>query len=65
MAQQTTKVLDLLDIYLDAKDSVNNWCVAKIFDSDLANHRITLHFDGWSSRYDEVSSILTKNIFRS
>ena len=50
--------MDLLDVYVDAKDSVNNWCVARITDHDIQNYKITIHFDGWSSRYDEVSTML-------
>ena len=49
--------MDLLDCYLDAKDSVNNWCVAKIIEHDIPNGRVTIHFDGWSNRYDEVSTL--------
>ena len=41
-------------MYIDAKDSVNNWCVAKIIDHDLQHNRIQIHFDGWSQRYDEM-----------
>jgi hypothetical protein len=44
-----------MDLFLDAKDSVNNWCVARIIDHDLQNYKIKIHFDGWSPRYDEVS----------
>ena len=54
-ANNTQKTLDLLDLYVDAKDSVNNWCVARIIDHKLQAGRITIHFDGWSPRYDEVS----------
>lgn len=49
------KPMDLMDMYIDAKDQVNNWCVAKIIDQDLINLKINIHFDGWSSKYDEVS----------
>ena len=43
-------------MFIDAKDSVNNWCVAKVTDHDLQNQKIHIHFDGWSARYDEVST---------
>ena len=33
---------------------MNNWCVARIIDHDIRNSRILIHFDGWSSRYDET-----------
>lgn len=55
--------MDLLDMYVDGKDSVNNWCMAKIIEYDLETHRLTLHFDGWSTRYDEVSK-LTNNYMK-
>jgi hypothetical protein len=60
--QQSKKTLDLLDVYIDAKDSVNNWCVAKIIDHDLINNRISIHFDGWSARYDETVKINSSRI---
>ena len=56
-------IMDLLDMYVDGKDSVNNWCMAKIIEYDLETHRLTLHFDGWSTRYDEVSK-LTNNYMK-
>jgi len=52
----SSKPLELLDLYVDAKDSVNHWCVAKIIDFDIEAGKVKLHFDGWSPRYDEVSS---------
>jgi len=55
-ANNTQKTLDLLDVYIDAKDSVNNWCVAKIIDHDMQSQKLQLHFDGWSPKYDEVST---------
>ena len=41
--------------YIDAKDSVDKWCVAIItrLDSDY----VGLHYEGWGSRYDIVSPI--------
>lgn len=58
----TQRALDLLDVYVDAKDSVNNWCVAKIVDHDLPNNKISLHFDGWSPRYDETQRVTSSRI---
>lgn len=52
----SSKTLDLLDLYVDAKDSVNNWCIAKIIDHDLPHYKISVHFDGWSGKYDDVST---------
>lgn len=61
-ANNTQKTLDLLDLYVDAKDSVNNWCVARIIDHKLQAGRITIHFDGWSPRYDEEVRITSSRI---
>jgi len=61
-ANNTQKTLDLLDVYIDAKDSVNNWCVAKIIDHDIQNHKLQLHFDGWSTKYDETVRIGSSRI---
>lgn len=49
-------------MYLDAKDSVNNWCVAKIVDHDMANNRIMIHYDGWSQKFDETCRITSSRI---
>ena len=50
------KLNDILDVHVDAKDSVNNWCVGKIIDYNPESFKLTVHFDGWSQRYDEVSN---------
>lgn len=39
--------------YLDAKDTVSNWWVARIKEVNDKNEEFSLHFDGWSSKYDE------------
>lgn len=44
-----------LDSYVDAKDTVNHWCVAQICDIDEEKNLVKIHFDGWTNRYDEVS----------
>lgn len=43
---------DWLDkgLYVDAKDSVNSWCVATVLDID--QQRIKLHYDGWSHKWE-------------
>ena len=38
--------------YIDAKDTVNSWCVAVI--KEITETRITLGFDGWSNKWDET-----------
>ena len=46
-----------LSNYIDAKDTVNHWCVGQIVDIDEEKNLVKVHFEGWSSRYDEVSTI--------
>jgi hypothetical protein len=40
--------------YLDVKDDFN-WCVAQIVDLNSERDIMVVHFDNWSSKYDEVS----------
>ena len=47
---------------MDAKDSVNNWCVAKIVNHDLLHNNLSIHFDGWSPRYDKTQRITSSRI---
>jgi len=48
-------------MYLDAKDTVNNWCVAQIKNVNPAEKTIQIKFDGWSSKYDiEIKRYSTK-----
>lgn len=44
----------VLNSYIDAKDTVNHWCVGQVVDVIEANNQVRVHFEGWSSRYDEV-----------
>jgi len=37
---------------IDAKDTVNNWCVAEVFKTTGTD--LYIGFDGWSSKYDDV-----------
>jgi hypothetical protein len=43
-----------MDLYIDAKDTVNHWCVAQIKDIDHEKNTVKIHFEGWTQRYDEV-----------
>ena len=45
----------LVNTFIDAKDSVNHWCVGQIVEIDEEKNMIKIHFEGWSPRYDEVS----------
>ena len=38
--------------FIDAKDSVNNWCVARI--TNLSENKVTLNFDGWSNKWNDT-----------
>ena len=40
--------------YVDAKDSVNNWCAAQIIEENVDQGTIKIHFEGWSDRHDVV-----------
>jgi hypothetical protein len=44
----------VLDSYIDAKDTVNHWCVGQISDVEEEKMQIKVHFEGWTNRYDEV-----------
>jgi hypothetical protein len=46
------------DMFLDAKDTVNTWCLAQIIDVFPDNY-LLLHYDGWSKKYDEVFQIIS------
>jgi hypothetical protein len=39
--------------FIDAQDSVNSWCLGEVVSVDQRN--LSIHFDGWSSRWDVVS----------
>jgi hypothetical protein len=43
------------DEYLDVLDSTNSWCVAILKKLDEAKGEVSVHFEAWSNRYDEVS----------
>lgn len=48
-------------MYVDAKDSVNNWCVGQIKNVNPAEKTILITFDGWSDKYDiEIKRYSTK-----
>lgn len=43
--------------FVDARDSVNRWCVAIIKHRFTHQERVTVRFDGWSSSWDETYTI--------
>lgn len=38
--------------FVDAKDTVNAWCVARVLEADGKTAKVS--YDGWSARYDDV-----------
>ena len=38
--------------FIDAKDSVQSWCVARVLKIDDKSGRVQVNYDGWSSTYD-------------
>lgn len=41
-----------VDTYVDAKDTVNNWCVAIVKGINHDERTVRVGFEGWSSKYD-------------
>jgi hypothetical protein len=39
--------------YIDGVDTVTQWCLAQVV--TLEGNTISIHFDGWSNRWDVVS----------
>ena len=46
--------------FLDAQDTINMWCMATV-EEVLEGGKLLVHYDGWSSKWDQVSL----NIFQS
>lgn len=42
---------------VDARDSLERWCEAKIIDLDAAEETVFVHYVGWNSRYDAWLSV--------
>lgn len=38
--------------YIDARDTVSNWCVAEVLKIDSSEVKVS--YDGWSPSYDDV-----------
>jgi hypothetical protein len=53
-ADQISQSPDLLGLhqYVDARDQVNNWCVGQIIETNSETQTVTVHFDGWSDKYN-------------
>jgi len=41
---------------IDAKDTVDNWCVANVL--KVENNEVRVNYDGWSAKYDDVSGFV-------
>lgn len=46
--------------YCDALDLTKNWCVAEVI--DRTDDKVKVHFEGWSSKFEEVLSINSKRL---
>ena len=46
--------------YIDAKDSSNHWCTARVVDLDSTS--LLLHLDGWSAKWDERVSLKSSRL---
>ncbi len=44
-------------LYVDILDDTKNWCSAQIIARN--GDTVKIHFDGWSSKYDEVRLFFT------
>lgn len=42
---------------LEARDFANNWFLSKIVEVDVEGREVLVHFQNWSSRYDEWISM--------
>ena len=53
--------------FIDCKDTVNNWWVAKIVDNEQDKEEVNIHFDGWGQKYDETIPYISNRLgsFRS
>ena len=68
MAKNYNFISDMnLNDYIDCKDTVNHWCVGQISDIDNDKNMVKIHFEGWTTKYDEVLiyfiSVISKYIF--
>lgn len=48
--------------FIDAKDTVNSWCVARVVELDTERNRILVNYDGWSKNYNNVLNINSSKI---
>ena len=48
--------------FIDAKDHVNNWCVAKVLSIDSSSGIVEVNFDGWSGKNNEQFGVLSSKV---
>jgi ubiquitin C-terminal hydrolase len=46
--------------YCDALDQTKNWCIAEVI--HRTDDKVKIHFEGWSSKFDEVLSIKSRRL---
>ena len=53
--------------YIDAKDTVNDWCVAQVIDINTSSNTVEINFDGWGNRRNSVFQLTSSKLapFRS
>jgi len=53
--KKSVSILDFFQVgcYIDAQDSVNNWCVGQVIEVSKQTQSIKVKFDGWSSKWNE------------
>jgi len=52
LSQPADKDYLAVDMYLDAKDTVNNWCVAFVKNINHEEKTVRIGFEGWSPKYE-------------
>ena len=48
--------------FIDAKDTVNAWCMAKVIQQDSQKSAIKVRYDGWSEKWDQTFSTRSSQI---
>lgn len=50
---------------MDAKDNQGDWRVGYIIEKNVTSHWYKIRFDGWASKYDEVSIFINFSFLSS
>lgn len=52
----------ILGQWIDVKDTIDHWLEAEVIDVDERNKRVLVHYNEWSSRWDEWLDMSSKRI---